>query len=41
VRWIRIERALRADHPLPAPAIVPVLGLGIGIASVIVLAALF
>lgn len=41
IRWMRIERALRHSRPLPAPAIVPVLGAGIGVASIIVLAALF
>lgn len=41
VRWIRIERSLRHERPLPAPAIVPVLGLGIGLASFIVLIAFF
>lgn len=40
-RWVRIERALRHDRPLPAPGIVPVLGVGITLASIIVLTALF
>ncbi|MCT2338297.1 YidH family protein [Corynebacterium sp. p3-SID1056] len=37
VRWVRLERALRHGRPLPAPAIVPVLGVGIFIAAVVVL----
>ncbi len=40
-RWMRIERSLRHGKPLPAPGIVPLLGLGIGVASIIVLIALF
>lgn len=41
IRWARIERSLRNNDPLPAPGIVPVLGLGIFLACVIVLIALF
>ena len=41
IRWVRIERSLRHDRPLPAPGIVPVLGLGVGLASIVVLIALF
>ncbi|SDM01365.1 putative membrane protein [Corynebacterium mycetoides] len=37
LRWARVERALRNNRPLPAPAIVPALGIGIFVASVIVL----
>lgn len=37
IRWVRLERALRHGRPLPAPAIVPVLGAGIFIAAVVVL----
>lgn len=37
IRWVRLERALRHGRPLPAPAIVPVLGVGIFIAAVVVL----
>lgn len=37
VRWVRIERAMRRAQPLPAPAIAPVLGIGIFIAAVVVL----
>lgn len=40
-RWVRIERSLRNDRPLPAPGIVPVLGVGITVASIVVLTALF
>lgn len=40
VRWVRIERSLRNDRPLPAPGIVPVLGVGITVACVIVMTAL-
>ncbi|MEX3505577.1 YidH family protein [Corynebacterium sp. LK2510] len=36
VRWVHVERALRHGRPLPAPAIVPVLGAGIAIAALIV-----
>lgn len=41
VRWVRIERALRHKKPLPAPGIVPVLGVGVALASTIVLVGLF
>lgn len=37
VRWVHLERALRHKEPLPAPAIVPLLGLGVGLASLVVL----
>ncbi|CAM3180403.1 DUF202 domain-containing protein [Corynebacterium godavarianum] len=40
VRWARLERALRHGRPLPAPAIVPVLGVGIFLAAVVVLVSL-
>ncbi len=40
IRWVRLERALRHGRPLPAPAIVPVLGVGIFIAAVVVLVSL-
>ncbi|SDS74446.1 YidH family protein [Corynebacterium timonense] len=33
VRWVRIERALRHSRPLPAPAIAPLLGVGIVVAG--------
>lgn len=36
-RWVRVERALRHDRPLPAPGIVPVLCVGIFVASVVAL----
>lgn len=36
VRWVRIERALRHSRPLPAPAIVPVLCIGVFVASIVV-----
>lgn len=36
VRWVRVERALRHRKPLPAPAIVPFLGVGIVLASAVV-----
>lgn len=29
-RWMRMERALRTGSPLPAPALAPVLGFGLG-----------
>lgn len=41
VRWVRIERALRHKKPLPAPGIVPVLGIGVALASIVVLLGLF
>ena len=41
VRWVRLERALRHNDPLPAPGIVPLLGIGIALASVVVLFGLF
>lgn len=40
IRWVRLERALRHGAPLPAPAIVPVLGVGIFIAAVVVVVSL-
>ncbi|QXB19302.1 putative membrane protein [Corynebacterium coyleae] len=36
VRWVRIERALRHGKPIPAPAIVPILGIGVFVAAVVV-----
>ncbi|OEY04775.1 hypothetical protein A0K93_06620 [Corynebacterium sp. BCW_4722] len=36
VRWVRVERALRHDEPIPAPAIVPLLCVGVFIAAVVV-----
>jgi putative membrane protein len=33
VRWLRIERAMRHDEPLPAPSIVPVLSAGASLAA--------
>lgn len=41
VRWVRIERALRDDAPIPAPAIVPILCVGIFVAAVVVAVSLF
>ena len=35
VRWLRIERAMRRDEPLPAPSIVPVLSAGAILAAVL------
>lgn len=35
VRWLRIERAMRRDEPLPAPSIVPVLSAGSILAAVL------
>ncbi|SES14193.1 Inner membrane protein YidH [Corynebacterium cystitidis DSM 20524] len=40
IRWVRVERAMRHAKPLPAPAIAPVLGVGIFVAALIVLVAL-
>lgn len=37
VRWVRVERAMRVDKPLPVPGIVPVLVLACLIGGVIVL----
>lgn len=36
VRWLRVERAMREDRPLPAPAIVPALSVGAVLAAVVV-----
>ena len=36
VRWVRIERALRHDEPLPAPAIIPVLCVAVFVAAAVV-----
>lgn len=41
IRWVRIERALRHGRPLPAPAIVPVLGVAIAVACIVVIAGMF
>ena len=41
VRWVHLERALRHKKPLPAPAVVPLLGVGIALASWVVLIGLF
>ena len=41
VRWVRIERALRHDEPIPAPAIIPVLCVGVFVATVVVGVSLF
>lgn len=35
VRWLRIERAMRRNEPLPVPSIVPVLSAGAIIAAVL------
>ena len=40
VRWVRVERALRHEEPIPAPAIIPVLCVGVFVASVVVGASL-
>ncbi len=37
VRWLRVERAMRRQAPLPFPILVPVLVLGVLAASVVVL----
>jgi putative membrane protein len=36
-RWLRAERALRAEDPLPLPALAPLLGYGVALAAVIAL----
>ena len=36
MRWVRVERALRHDEPLPAPAIIPVLCLAVFLAALVV-----
>lgn len=36
VRWLRVERAMREQKPLPAPAIVPALSAGAVIAGIVV-----
>ena len=41
MRWVRIERALRHDEPIPAPAIIPVLCVGVFVAAVVVGVSLF
>lgn len=40
-RWVRLERALRHGRPLPAPGIIPLLGLVIAVASIVVLIGMF
>lgn len=34
-RWLRIERAMREQRPLPAPAIVPALSVGAVVVAVV------
>lgn len=41
VRWLRVERAMREQRPLPAPAIVPVLSAGAILATIVVGVVLF
>lgn len=41
VRWVRVERALRHDEPLPAPAIIPVLCLAVFLAALVVAVSVF
>lgn len=36
-RWLRIERAMREQRPLPAPAIVPALSVGAILVSAVLL----
>jgi putative membrane protein len=36
-RWYRAERALRADDPLPLPALAPFLGYGLALGAVVAL----
>ncbi|MEJ6550307.1 DUF202 domain-containing protein [Corynebacterium sp. USCH3] len=36
-RWLRVERAMREQRPLPAPAIVPVLSVGALLVAVVLL----
>lgn len=40
VRWVRVERAMRHGDPIPAPAIIPVLCVGVFVAAVAVGASL-
>lgn len=37
VRWLRVERAMRRDRPLPIPAIVPVLSVTVVLASALII----
>lgn len=37
IRWLRVERAMRLDHPLPVPGIIPFISLVAVIAAVAVL----
>lgn len=38
VRWVRVERSMRTGKPLPIPAIVPLLGFGAVLASLVAVA---
>lgn len=40
IRWARAERALRESRPLPAPALAPILALGLGVAALVIAVAL-
>lgn len=37
VRWLNVERAMRRGQPLPIPAIVPLLSIGVALASALIL----
>lgn len=37
VRWLRVERAMRRQRPLPLPAMAPVLALGAAVAAGVLL----
>jgi putative membrane protein len=39
-RWLRIERSLRNNRPLPLPLIAPLLGVGAAVITVVVIIAL-
>lgn len=39
-RWLRTERALRREEPLPPPALAPVMAYGVAVASIALLVAI-
>ena len=41
VRWVRVERSMRTSHPLPIPAIVPLLAFAAVVASLAAIAMIF
>ncbi|MBC7441708.1 MAG: DUF202 domain-containing protein [Ramlibacter sp.] len=41
ISWMRVERAMRQDRPLPAPALSGILAVGVVVAGLLIAAGLF